>query len=123
MGLDLTLLPIDVLSSMGSFSHTILPLNRYTELFEDIGDAAMRGDGNARTVPENFHTYLSNAEGEACYGVTVKTPYGDPLLMIRREILLGFTDHVGVRSTARNRAAWAYLAALPPETWIALYFY
>ena len=82
-------------------------------------------DLDADPVPSSFHSYLSRDDAceESHYGETQETSYGDRLTCVSVSRLLRFRDHEGVRDSPRNRAVWAYLAELLPETRVALYWH
>lgn len=114
MGVDLSLLPFD----NANFSHTVLDCERRRALFEEIADLP------ATPVPQPFYTFRSRADHrDSHYGDTQETPYGEPLTAVQAQHLLPFAQHPGVCNDARNRAVWAYLACLPPETQIALFWH
>ena len=75
MGLDLCLLPFEADFPDLCFSHSVLSCDRDTDLYQDL----LR-EIPVRFVPENFSSYLSTGtDGEACYGITLKTAYGTRL--------------------------------------------
>lgn len=117
MGLDLRLLPFDA----DRFSHTILDCERRSDLFEAVLKVERK---IGRDVPANFQSFTGKS-GEAlpCYGTTIRTPYGENLKYILVEDLLQFALHVDVRDNEKNRAIWAYLAQLNPQTKVALYWH
>lgn len=118
MGTDLALLPLESESAGNAFSHSILECIRRRELFDDLREL------EASPVPEPFYTYRSCEGGEEShYGDTQTDGEGEPLTKVRVLQLLPFASHESVRDTPRNKAIWAYLAALPPRTWVALYWY
>ncbi len=119
MGLDLTLLPFDADSERMNFSHTVLSCERRGQLFEEIQEL------RATPVPEDFTSYLSldGEYEEHHYGQTHETPYGEPLTYVLAGQLWPFASHEDVMSQSKNRAIWAYLAELPPDTKVALYWH
>jgi hypothetical protein len=126
MGLDLKLLPFDssVMSSgdLGdwAFSHTVLNCERRSELFREIQEGT---EELYTPVPKNFSTFVSREDDEEThYGNTQTDPYGEPIQSVPAKALLAFAKHKGVRDNAKNRAIWAYLAALDPETPVALFW-
>ena len=123
MGLDLTLLPFD--SPEGcprDFSHTLLPLGRDRELFEEIARVETEF---GRDVPERFHSYRGrDAAGEACYGETLQTNYGDRLRYVRVKHLLHQKNHPRFcAGYPENRAILAWLKESDPELRIALFWH
>ncbi len=117
MGVDLTLLPFDADRANLSFSHSVLGIERRRELWDLILEMEID------VVPNGFTSYLSRLEnGETGYGETMETPYGEPLKYTKAERLVSLAHHEEVRNNFKNRAVWAYLMELPPETKIALYW-
>lgn len=119
MGLDLAMLPFDYDGAEFPFSHTVLDCQREGELFE----ALMKLPNEV--VPEHFTSYLCRDEDfeELHYGKTRKTPYGEPLTYVRVKQLLMFSSHECVQNNHKNRAIWAYLAQMPKETKVALFWH
>jgi len=75
-------------------------------------------------VSTEFHTYFSNIEdgehaGEGYYGPVTHDPYGSPLKFVQAG---GLVQHWKPLDDGRNAPALAYLAALPAETLIGLYW-
>ena len=120
MGLDLSLLPFDADGDI-SFSHTILNCERRQELFEQL----FQLDEAGQKVPEKFNSYLSRDEKyeDSHYGLTTKTPYGEDLKYVKAVHLKAYASHPEVQDNYINRAIWAYLACLPDETKVALYWH
>lgn len=117
MGLDLRLLPFD----SDFFSHTILTCERRSELFDALRGVEAR---NGRDVPDNFKTFIARRpDGDTGYGITIRTPYGENLKYVLASDLVTFAEHNDVTDNAVNRAIWAYLQQLNPNTKIALYWY
>lgn len=117
MGVDLRLLPFDA----DFFSHTILDCERRRDVFDAITEVEEK---IGRDVPDNFQSFTAcGADGESCYGATLRTPYGENLKYILVEDLLQFTFHVDVTDNEKNRAIWAYLAQLKGTTKVALYWH
>src|SRR5438876_287695 len=119
VAIDLTLLPFDHEAPGSAFSHTILGCNGGGTLYEQIDKL------DADPVPLSFRSYLSRDDEweEAHYGETHETPYGAPLTCVSAKCLLRFRDQEEVAGNAKNRAVWAYLAELPPETRVALFWH
>ncbi len=122
MGVDLDLLPFDCDQGNFAFSHTLLNCCRRRELWETL--SAMENQ-RGRKVPSGFTSFRSrdNKYEEPHYGTTIDTPYGTPLKFLLVEDLLLLVNHEAVQDNAKNRAIWAYLAQLPPETKVALYWH
>lgn len=120
MGLDLALLPFDFEHEILSYSHSVLSCERRSALFRAIATHCL---SDQKQVPSNFASYLGRGENEEhAYGKTLETPYGDPLFHVSVENLLRVSSHKDVLDNSKNRAIWAYLKELPPETRVALYW-
>lgn len=121
MGLDLTLLVVTSIDNKWGFAHTILEVFRRRDLF---GEIEILEQKHGKQVPNIFHTYFSTkADGENGYGEVKQTPYGSPLLMIDVVHLAQLYLHNDVNDNITNRAIWAYLSVLKPDTQIALYWH
>lgn len=122
MGLDLTLIPVEHEAGGKGRGHTLLNLTHREDLFGEIGCNEKQEGG---PVPQRFMTNVSRDDRyeEQHYGDTQRTPYGEALRTVTAESLLSHKHHRGVADNPRNRAAWAYLAELPPETEVALYWH
>lgn len=99
-------------------------LDRDSRLFGDIESLeAKRGE----PVPEDFAAFLCQDEKyeEPHYGSTQETPYGQALLAVRAANLAGLLRrHAGSPlGSGKNRAAAAYIAALPITQRVALYWH
>ena len=122
MGVDLKLLPIfSRMSGTKWLSHSVIELQRKSELFEKIIEIEKKV---GILVPPDFTSYLSRGEGneEPHYGETCWTPYGDPVRYVRVKDLLKFQYCDDVMYDFLNRAVWAYLKELPKDTRIALFW-
>ena len=123
MGVDLTLLEV----TSYACAHTILSMDRARELWSQFEAVEMTA---GVPVPATFTSYMSRPEGGECrvchtdsrYGVMKEDAYGSQIRMVYASDLLE-----GLKPdedwTTRNRAIWAYLAALKPDTRIALYWH
>lgn len=122
MGVDLRLLPIDGdHGTVVNFSHNVLSLERRRELWEPIAEIEK---AHGRDVPENFDSFIGRrADGETGYGRTIESPYGTPVRYVRAADLLPLAEHEAVTDNPKNHAAWAYLAALPADYKVALYWH
>lgn len=125
--ISLKLLPVELLPNLGNrtagFAHTVLNCQ------EDIGDlyTSLQDLTNdwKRHVPDIFNTYLAHfgdSSPDTGYGRTYEDPYGAPLMMVKVSILLEARGWAGVQVHREKRAAWAYLAELDPEQYVALYW-
>lgn len=118
MGVDLTLLPVDVGDDT---SHTMLRLDRDYPLWERFNALDPEPFGRPLwcyqgRVPDGSH------EGESCYGKLETDPYGKKITAVPSHILahqFGDTrDH-----TPTNRATREYLRLLPAGTPVVLYWH
>jgi hypothetical protein len=116
MGIDLILLPIESEDVM--FSHTVLSCGRSRELFDEIMKL------KSKDLWAALSTYVANNErGDPCYGKVEFDSYDAPLKYVAAKYLVSLASHEDVGSYPQNKAIWAYLAALPPETKIVLYWH
>lgn len=124
MGLDLTLLPFDCDSSILSFSHTVLSCERRGDLFDAI---RVIEEKHGHDTPERFSCYLGIHDKETCgargYSQVTQTPYGKRLQFLLVSELFPLFTHRDVQDDAKNRAIWAYLSQLPPDTKVALFWH
>lgn len=118
MGLDLRLLPFDA----DCFSHTVLDCARRHELWDSIQKIENRV---GRDVPDGFTSFSGRSQrhDDTCYGLTIRTPYGENLKYVLTSDLLPLARHKAVHDNEKNRAIWAYLAQLNPQTKVALYWH
>ena len=115
MGVDVTFLPIEHESEDLCYSHTLLPLWRRRELWPLLDDL----------LPKNLDRAIScyvgrDDDGELCYGELLEDCYGRPLTYLTVAQLLT-VDRSLVNDG--NKAIWAYLGELPPETKIVIYWH
>lgn len=121
MGVDLCLMPFEADFKGFAFSHSLLELERRRDLWEPIAEIEK---AHGQAVPTPFYTFrATNAEGSTCYGNTIDTSYGDSLKCVTAAQLLPLAQHEAVTDNPINRAVWAYLACLSPETRIALFWH
>jgi hypothetical protein len=118
MGLDLTLLPIDIDCKNFFASHVVLSCERRGDLFEKIKKLP------SKKAPKLYSFLAKGKDGEHCYGVmSGEDPYGDPLWCVEALHLKRLWDHVEVEDNWRNRAAWAYLRQLPSNMKVVLFWH
>lgn len=119
MSLDLTLIPVEHDDGRWGYGHTVLRMDAANY----IHDLIERFNLRETDPPDKFNTYLSRDDKyeEPHYGETNEDPYGEPLRCVRAGDLGALVLHENV--TARDRAVWAYIRQLPPETKIALYWH
>ncbi len=144
MGVDLHLLPFESDHPGNRFSHSVLNCWRRRELWDEISklpsvpidpempqktrkDFKDEADGKKKPLRSErnaFYSFLATGkDGEHCYGETTHDPYGSPLRYVFVVDLMKVREHEGVTDNARNRAIWAYLAELPGDTKVALYWH
>lgn len=117
MGLDLTLLPFD---PWLSFSHTVLSCERSAMLFCKINDVE---EEVGECIPLSFSCHLGrDKEGNTAYGPVSTTPYGHFLRHVPAGSLVAINEF-RVAPNRKNRAIWAYLSTLEPETRVALFWH
>jgi hypothetical protein len=115
MGVDLRLLPVFTDSNDFICSFSVLELERRRELWPLINDLPQY------ELPAPLSCWTARIEnGEHGYGKLTETAYGDPPKWVTALALVGLRDAEPVRDNYVNRAVWAYLAELPPETRIVL---
>jgi len=84
-------------------------------------------------LPRVFRTWLSRhfpqegcdcgcAEGLEHWGNLQRDAHDDPIVMVTIGALTTLAHHPDVRRIQSNRAVWAYLAEMPPEQLVALYW-
>jgi hypothetical protein len=119
MSVDLHLLPFDCDLPQFSYSHTVLSCTTSYPLWEEVKALA------TTPVPANFTAYVSRdaTYDDPHYGVTTVDPYGQSVRACLAGDLAALHAHPGVQQHATNRAIWAYLAALPPSTRVALFWH
>ena len=120
MGIDLMLLPMDVDYNDSAYAHTILEVQKRNDLWLLI-DALP-----SEPVPPNFETLVSD-EGPPEWefwvqGNTQVDGYNKPLACVGAKYLQALVGHPAVQEEHVNRAVWAYLAQLPADTRIAIYW-
>lgn len=120
MGLDLRILP--KFSENADFSHDLIELHRDSDLFDII---AKLENEKGRDVPRkgiySFSGKDNKIEG-ACYGVTIKTPYGDIIKgVLAKELKAGISNYK--TNSWKNKAFIAFLKEVPDELEIYLYWH
>lgn len=112
MGVDLTLIPVRFPPSAGPvFPRTKLDLDQDYELFDRVMEL------DALPVPRGMYWH----DDDVGLRVRRTDPYGGPLKYTSAGELLKVP--LPADATAWNRAAWAFLAALPPETEVVLWWH
>lgn len=67
--------------------------------------------------------FARDEQGEHVYGEIVETPYGNRMKFVTASDLLTLSDHEHVQDNWRNKAVWAYLAEMPHDWPIVLYWH
>lgn len=130
MGLDLYMLPVDGdLPPKLFFAHNILSIDR-NAIIGDIRDVAKK---HAVKIPQPVSCFIGTGkDGESKYGQATEDPYGDPLAFVLAKHLKPLAWKVGVPDaemvedgykSRKNRAAFAYVTALPDDYKIVLYWH
>lgn len=124
---DVTLLPVQGDEVDSAFSNDALYCESSPALSETIRAL------EAQRVPGVFRTWLSRhfpqegcdcgcAEGAEHWGNLQRDAHDDPMVMVPVRTLTALAHHPDVRHNRRNRAVWAYLAQMPPDQMVALYW-
>jgi hypothetical protein len=112
MGVDLTLMPLTADMPGILLAHTRIDLVRKRGLWEDIGNVP------SRALEEPLSCF-----GEGGYCSKTKDLYGSALAFVRAGDLAKLSGHGGVVDNPTNRAAWAFVAALPSAHRVVLYWH
>lgn len=103
-----------------AYSFSMLHLHQDRVLFESIRRV---GEGHWTPVPEGFGSYKgTTGAGEAGYGDTPNGGDGDPLRCLPAGVLYHAWKRRRQHASNANKAAGAWLAALPPEQRVAVYW-
>lgn len=125
MGISLKILIVDgQLSGQRGYSHSMFAFGQCRDLFEKL-------DAKARTIPGfRLSSYVARIpdgswEGENGYGDVAETPYGEPLTFVSAAEFLEAIQPADIEDNGGwlARAARAYIACLPPDTWVGLYYH
>jgi hypothetical protein len=142
MAVDLKLLPFDITNSERNSpmncSTVVLDCDTNSKrLFDKISKAvkAEENASNTKMFMENrehevgkvnttFLSFCRMVDGEYSYGYTPTDAYLETVKWITVELLLKATRNCAQlnKNYPRNKAAWAYLKALPKGTKIALFW-
>ena len=117
MGVDLTILPQDFVTTDGKIhASSILRFDRDRELFEAIGNSGIESDVSA---PVTCH--LSEGDnGETCYGDVVESPYGENLTWCTAGQLASVM--AAIEMSKPNEWIHAAIKAMPIKRPIILYY-
>ena len=120
MGVDLMLLPMTTDFNGRAYAHTTLEVQRRYELWPLIRALP------SEPVPPHFESLVSIAgppEWDSwVQGNTQVDCYENPVFCVLAEHLCSLAGHPAVEQEVINRAAWSYLAQLPGEMRVALYW-
>lgn len=116
MGVDLTLMPL--IGEDYWAAHDLIQVERRRELWDEIAKLPSRP---VRSPLSCFVARMPN--GEQGYGNLETDPYGEKMRYMTPEVLLLVKDHEAVTDNWRNRAVWDYLAKMPPNWPIVLYWH
>lgn len=116
MGVELTLMPLWQPSSDLAFD--MIGLGKDYELFEAI-------DGLPKTEIEKpvWGYRALSPDGNSTYGQMETDPYGKRLTTVTSTDLLSLKDKPFIGDFWRVKAAWAYLAQMPADWPIVLYWH
>jgi hypothetical protein len=120
MGIDLSLLPFENDGDRSVYCYTVLELNRDSEFWLLIRALP------STAGPEELITFFfeeDDPEYESGVGPVQMDQYGEPLSYVCVSDLVSLRSHPAVTLDIQNRAAWAYLAALPGDWLVALYWW
>lgn len=113
MSVFLRLIPFGRENDSLTFSHNFFNCDKDYYLFEQLKQIS------TFPVPPNFESFFDNENGYD-YGVITKTPYDEALTYALVKDLLECKPHSEAQT---NKAIWAYLKQLPPQTKVALYWH
>lgn len=114
MGVDVVFLPVECDYEDVCYGHTLLPLERRYDLQAEILKLELK------QFNRKISCYLGrNSQGESSYGDIDKDCYGEALMYLTAGELL-LVDAATIEH--RNKAVWAYLRELPPQTKIVIYW-
>ena len=117
MGLALRLLPFDGDAHDIVYSHTVLSCAASSRL------VCRRAGAPTWPVPPRFVAFCAVEDGENALGSRVTTPHGKPLTYALAGALAPLVTHPDVEDSDTNRAIWAYLGCLDPQTKVALFWH
>lgn len=116
MGVDLTLMPL--LSPDFWAAHDMLMLERRNDLWVEIEALPQK------EIPKPVSCYVARAkDGETRYGELEDTPYGEKMKWTTAGDLMTLKDNENVKDDWKNQSIWAYLAKMPPDWPIVLYWH
>lgn len=132
MGIDLRLYPVECDQPGLVFSHTILDVPRWYELYEEIrAIMPVYANGSGRDCLTAFASSCKTAQEDRGYGYIERDAYGEPLRAVMSDDLYRVMSSIVDRNFMTNGAMWirrcgavaAYLHALPSQTKVFLYWH
>jgi hypothetical protein len=121
MGVDLTLLPLDCDRPDFAFSHTVLSFDSQRKLWDEI--SALPSEPAPSFTSFYGRVPDGSMEGEHGYGEAKVDSYDVPLRCVTALSLAAcLARHKGF-CYPKNEAILAYIAALPKETRVVLYWH
>jgi len=117
MGVDLYLMPEETYGLGPNYPHrysqTVLDCCRKSILFNEIAKLSSK----EIVIPNTF------CGDNGRYGITTFDAYGNILKSVKVKELLTLSNHEEVLDNWKNRAIWAYLACLPEDLDVILYWH
>ncbi len=115
MGVDLTLVPL--IGPNFWASHEMIQVERRRELWREIDELEQID------IPEPLACFFAQGKEDLEYGMRVESPYGERLKFTTATQLMTLSKHEAVQDNWRNRAVWAFLAKMPSDWPIVLYWH
>lgn len=115
MGVDLTLMPL--IGKDYWAAHTQIDLGRDRDLLDKLMKLP------TKEIPQPISCYKAHDGQNTIYGDVDKSPYGERLTYVLAADLKKYADCKEVQDGWENRAAWAYLAHMPDDWPIVLYWH
>lgn len=117
MGVELRLLPFVSKDRSSLLSHEIWDVGVDYDLWEKFGALP-------QWQLEKLTCFLArDDDSEPKYGDAVDTPYGEKITCTTAGTICTLKDHPAVQDNWRNRGLWKYLAEMPADWPIALYWH
>jgi hypothetical protein len=114
---SLRLVPIEYSTDSICYGFTVLE----TDFQIDLMDAIQRLSDEP--VSQIFESFLLIKGNQYQRGVTLFDAHGNSLKSVLCHDLCELSTHKGVLQFQRNRAVWAYLKQLEPESKVVLFWY
>jgi hypothetical protein len=116
MGVELKLMPLWRPGS--DLAHDMISIGKDYELFDAINRLPKK---ELEKPVWSYNAVLP--DGENTYGLIEKDPYGERLTTVTSTDLLTLRNHHCVSDFWRTKAAWAYIAEMPADWPIVLYWH